>query len=1100
MASTSLTGIFAPGSPPLNESLRTLVLDPKRTIAPGETIRVEFTFSNLGGAPATGVRVRFSQPQGVTHVESADIVDGTPLTDGERFVDATGAATGDLEPNSQRRVSCSYRVNDAIEAGTELAFQAALVTDQTPLVGSNIERITVRSRPELRGSGTLVTIAAPPEPKPGDVVTVRAVVANTGASSAHGVVVTMPAPENTSYVSHSARIDGRLVAGIAGEAFDYGNAVVASERLGAGQSVTIEYQATIDSPLPDATRIKAIGSVASRESGEFPLVSSEIVVASPVDFASDETAFEVLAEDVVAPGTRVPMVVHVVNAGTGIADGVNVSFSLPRGLVYSPGSAHVDGQPVSDALRQSNDEAGALNFALGTLGAGRVAELGLDAVVAVPQSGDTALPVEATLRWKGGSRSFSRRLSVRVAPRFNRARNYVEADRGVAQARDDVQFRVHVYNDGTAAEHDAVLRLIPGAYLQNLRVAERDGETMPYGEPMALGVVEPHDERIFTVTATVGSRVPDRSNVTLGVVLDHAEGTLDAGTATILVRSHPQLDASSVVWERATNEPLHPNRTAEIVVRFRNVGTDVLRDARLALTLPPELAIDRAVDARRDRDGLYFGDVAAETAHEARFTVRLLRAVARNEAVVVTGWLHGRGVNPVQLADLDIVTHAQPEFAANAQIVAAPPENVNAAERVHYEIRLRNDGDGPAERLTVRVVPTNLAVYVPGSTSINDHTLPDETGASQLWSSRGLVLADVNPGIDLRIRWEMVVMSPLAAGTPLDTRAVLEWGEGQTFAVVAPTLRVQAQPSMSETTSGAAFSVARLLPEETQAASFVQSSIAPPALESPPEPEPEREAVADRDVMPPAIADVIARSGPVLEAPRAAVPHEEEAAAPTPALYLDLTTDRLTNTIRMIERSEAGGLIQHLFAMRMLLPESAVGAQPQVGAAFATASRALRSPLERFFVRLKMPRLTITAKDIEDRESRDAIRAIVEALREAPPVESWTAPRDAVRLAGPIDVELVRTVVADLESAPLGAAVPWLVNAHLLGSTIEHDGASSDSLGSYRGELIKVFTVLSELPIDEFHRVLTSSVNRTLDESLANVLDALRGAAHLAVE
>ena len=75
MASTSLTGIFAPGSPALVESLRTLVLEPSRVVAPGETIRVHFSFSNLGGAPATGVRIRFAHPQGVEHLAAGDTVD-----------------------------------------------------------------------------------------------------------------------------------------------------------------------------------------------------------------------------------------------------------------------------------------------------------------------------------------------------------------------------------------------------------------------------------------------------------------------------------------------------------------------------------------------------------------------------------------------------------------------------------------------------------------------------------------------------------------------------------------------------------------------------------------------------------------------------------------------------------------------------------------------------------------------------------------------------------------------------------------------------------------------------------------------------------------
>ncbi len=61
------------------ETLRTLVVAPRRAVSPGEIVRVEFAFSNLGGAPATGVRVRFANPSGVTYVEGGDTVDEAPL-------------------------------------------------------------------------------------------------------------------------------------------------------------------------------------------------------------------------------------------------------------------------------------------------------------------------------------------------------------------------------------------------------------------------------------------------------------------------------------------------------------------------------------------------------------------------------------------------------------------------------------------------------------------------------------------------------------------------------------------------------------------------------------------------------------------------------------------------------------------------------------------------------------------------------------------------------------------------------------------------------------------------------------------------------------
>ncbi|HVA28636.1 MAG TPA: hypothetical protein VNF68_10670, partial [Candidatus Baltobacteraceae bacterium] len=1048
-----------------------------RTVAPGDEIQVAFSFSNLGGAAASGVRVRFAHPQGVEHVAGGDLVDESALGEGESFINSNGGAVGTLEPNSQRHITTTFRVNDTIEDGTELTFQAALVTDQTQLIASNIVRVGVRSRPELRNVATLVTISSPAQPKPGDVISVRATVRNAGSSSAHDVIVAMPTPENTTYVARSARIDGRVVGDVEGDPFDFNASMLVSERLAPGQSVLIEFQATIDSPLIDGTRIRANGTVGSRETSEFTIASAEIVVRSPVDFDGEETALTVLSDDAVSPGMRVPMVLRALNVGTGIAERVQVGFQLPPGLIYAPGSAHVDGQPVSD------DAIPELVFSLGSLPAGKMIEAGIAATVAVPVPGANALPIDASLRWKTGERAFSRRLAVRVASRFSRARNFVEVDRGVVQAREEISFTVHVFNDGTAPESNVRLRLIPGLHLTQIRIGEGEGEGMPYEQALSLGVVQPHDERVFTVRARIASKVADRSIATLGVVLEHETDAIDLGTASVVVRSRPAIE--NVVWELSSNEPLRPNHNVDLIVRVHNGGSDVLRDARLSMTLPPELIVERAIDARRDREGLTFADVPAETTHEARVTLRLVRAVSANRTLELDGWLHGKGISPVQFAPLGIPTFAQAQFAKSAQVLAIPSERVNAGEKLYYEIRIRNEGDGPADRLTVRVVPTNLAVYVPSTTSLNTMTVADDAGTSQLWSARGLVLADVNPNVELRIRWEMMVMAPLAAGTPLDTRAILEWGEGTTCAVAAPTVRVQAQPSLAESTAGTPISIARIFPVDE------------PVVHAPPlpEPEPAKPAVVAPELPPRAIAEIVAEHAEALPAPSASVSEMD-----SPVLYVDFTPERLANTIRMLERSDsAGGLVQHLFALRLLFPEHAVGA-PELTEAFAAASRALRAPLEKLFVRLRMPRLQITGKDIEDRESRDAFHTLLDLLANAPGGVPQPGPAGTTRIAGAIELDVVQALVPELDGVPLGAVTPWLINAQLLGTTLYHDGERSEELEHYRTELLTVLTVLSELPIDEFHRVVTTSVNRTLDDLLANVLNALRGAARIAIE
>ena len=500
----------------------------------------------------------------------------------------------------------------------------------------------------------------------------------------------------------------------------------------------------------------------------------------------------------------------------------------------------------------------------------------------------------------------------------------------------------------------------------------------------------------------------------------------------------------------------------------------------------------------------------------------MLRPILGDRTIALEGWLQGKGISPVQLAPLEIPTFSEPQFAQSAQLIAAPSAFVNAGERVFYEVRLRNDGDGPANRLLIRVVPTNLAVYVPSSTTLNGMAVADDGGVSQLWSQRGLALTDVNPGVELRIRFEMSVMAPLAAGTTLETRAVLEWGAGQTIAIAAPALKVQAQPTLGESTIGTPISIAQAFPAP------------PPAYEPPPLPEPDREyrpapsapvpsaaapeavdvlAVDMTPIGPPvepagepvprAIVDVIAANADALvqeteiaaEAP--AAPLE---VVPGPLLYVDLSTERLDTTLRMLDRADAGGLVQHLFALRLLLPEAAAGASPALQTAFATANRAMRVPVDRFFVRLRMPRLAVTAKDLEDRDSRFALRSLVDELLLAPVQSLPDVRTGVVRLSGAVDVDLLHALSSELETAPLGAVTPWVINAHLLGTTISYDGTSNDVLGRYRSEVLKVLTVLSELPIDEFHRVLTTSVNRSLDESLGGVLEALRGVAHLAVE
>ncbi len=132
------------------EGLRTLVVSPDRELEPGMTVRATFTFRNQGGAPATGVRVRFNLPDGLVYLVGTGQLDSASLDDEQGnspLLSRSGAHIGDIDSGEERRIEISYSVAGAIENGTMIELQAAVASFEVPPVGSNIVRLIARSKP-----------------------------------------------------------------------------------------------------------------------------------------------------------------------------------------------------------------------------------------------------------------------------------------------------------------------------------------------------------------------------------------------------------------------------------------------------------------------------------------------------------------------------------------------------------------------------------------------------------------------------------------------------------------------------------------------------------------------------------------------------------------------------------------------------------------------------------------------------------------------------------------------------------------------------------------------------------------------------------------
>jgi len=855
----TLTEAFAPGAPSLPEGLRTLVVSPDRSVEPGTTVRATFAFYNFGGAAATGLRVRFNLPEGLRYVPGSARVDDRPLDDarGETSLLApNGADVGEVPPGVERRIGIAYVVAPTIENGAVLEVQAALASNETEVIGSNVVRLTAVSAPQLENPETVAALEAVRVAEPGEEVVAAARVRNSGHATAHDVVVVLPVPDRTSYVEGSARIDGREAAidERGGDPFGFGNATIASPALAAGATLVVEYRARIDSPLDDNTRIVLGGAVASAETAEFELHRAELTVRSASRFDTEATRLVVDAPNEVEPGRRVRVGVIAENAGTCAAEAVSVRLTLPEGLRYAPGSRAVDGRSVSES-----EPPGA--FVFPRIDAGGRVEAAIDAYVVSPAVDGTPLPIAGSLRWSTGSRAFERTLTVRSSPRFLEARNVLALD-GPAQVSpgSEVRATIRIANDGTAQATGVRIAIEADAALQSLRYADGGGEARVQPAGIDVGTLAPGASRSFTLTGTVASPIPDRSAIRLRARLENDQTPSAAlGQLELTVRSRPRFAPTSSTIAYPAGDPLRPSGHGDVQVAVVNEGTDVARDTRLQLEVTSDARLEAVDGATRVGTTLLFGDVPPGGRAEATIRLRLARLVARGTVITVNGRLEAVGLLPLALAPVTIPTIAEPRFDEGATLRTQPAETVDAGEPLFVRLAARNTGDGAASRLVVRAaLPTHTA-YLPGSTLVNDVPLLDVDGGSVLWSKSGLVLEDVDPGVEVLVRYGTIVNTPLTAGTLVDSHADLTWDGGASVAISSPSVRVRSTPAFAVRASGLPFSVAGVAPrtadvlhdiaEQRRAA---QVQLPPPPVALPPASVAEPQAAAPAAPPPPA--------------------------------------------------------------------------------------------------------------------------------------------------------------------------------------------------------------------------------------------------------
>ena len=1031
------------------------------------TVRATFTFRNQGGAAATGVRVKFNLPEGLVYLVGTGQLDGTALDDEQGntpLLARAGADIGDVAAGQERRIDIAYSVAGAIENGSTVELQAAVAAFELPPAGSNIVRLVARSRPALENALTNIAIESrTPEPRPGSEATVAIRIHNAGESSAHDVVVVAPVPENAAYIPNSLRLNGREYERELLAPFDRVYAPVIMQTLPASATVTLQYRIRIDDPLADGTAIVARAQIASQETAAFAVEPAALTVRAKPDFESDRTTFEIEPSKDVAPGSHVLVRLRAYNAGTTAAHGVSVALTFPEGLIPVRGATRVDGAPLRERKKDTAP------FDLGTIPARGSAEFVTEATLASPLP-VPVLSVGAVLRWdasgEAGTREFEESIGVAARPYLNTRRNAMErSGSAVVRPSDEVEATITIVNDGSAPANDAVLHLAADPGLDDLRAFDKSTRLPVENTCVELGAIEPYGVRRVTVRARVRTPYPDRSDLRLGASLHTQElGETSIGEVTWRTDSHPAFSAQSSTLTLVQDDVFRPNQLVDVYVRLRNEGTDLAQNVRLRLYISPEARLETVEGATRERSTLLFGEIAPGASAEARLGVRLLRSLAKAHPVTIESVLSADAMLPVQLSGATIVTAAEPNFSIGT-LRSQPDELVDAGEEIEFVLHVRNSGDGPARRVRVSVPVLDSLIYVPNSTAVNDLPVRDVGAQSPLSGERGLIMTDVDPGIEATIRWREVVHNGLSSGEAIVRKAIVAYDGDRTDEIAAAELKVRCAPAFANTISGLPFGIDGMLgPSFGGSHQRALPGADDRFVELPPAMPVTRGEIASSAVL--SLAPSSNGNGHAHE------PNETGwASEPNVPVVVAFDRDRLDRALRFLGEARFGGLVSHLFAIRAFFPD-ALGANDQ--SRLREVRESLREILDRLFIKLRLPSYVIAQRDLESAASRAALEALLAGLEPSPESPEMAG---SIVLRGSFDVRELHALAERLADMPLATALPWAVLARFI-------PADGDALAHYRGMLVASLDDLAGVDETAFIDALQRRPYPVLDAAL----------------
>jgi len=987
------------------DSLFELSSDRRTAIACGETVPVSFRIANLGNATAKSATATFDLPAELSLVEGSGLLDDVAVALAGGVV-----RLPPLEPLDERVVRVQVRAAAAIDDGTELVMRASYADEHGTDGISPALAFVACGSDQLNTRATRLKLQNAPNDR--NALEFTVFIKNAGTSRADDVEIEFPLPSGLRFVEESLSAQGGDLA-----PFDPNRLHARFETIAAQTTATVKGRIAIVAPF--ASEAIAIDDVKVRGKTSAPFVLKRIAInALPaVDFSGSELA---ALDRPVAPGERIRFAFVAYNAGRSPARNVRVTASLPEGLAYSAATRTSDGSPLADRPDDG------VTFALDAIAAGERVEFAFDATVLAPGDDGADLTTTVTLDWDGGeARTYEHALTIEAKPRISRSRSrFVALDAPIAEADSIVRFAATLANDGSTLMPSTQLRFALDAF-DDLRLASgTPGTLRPVYDPAQktvhfwydAGTLDPHAPLDIVVEAHVPATIADRSEARVTAFARAASvAEIEIGSAATIVRSLAVLLPATTTMRAASDAPVRLHQTFEVRVHITNEGTDVLRDVVASLAPLASIVLERVTGAVRNGTTLSFADVPPGASTEAAIVARLIEPQRSGTALELTGFVTARGCDAVPIATA-IPVFAQPALAEPTLALRALPGNV-----VEAEIVVENIGDGIADAVTLMAHAGAGFEPIPGSTRADGALVSDTADRSRLYGPYGLTIADVTPGIPVRIRWNVELDAARDPDVPLALSVDIRAGEAGSMSVVSrPFVRALAVPAETP-----------LILEEPLAVPTAEAYAATPST---------------------ALSNGASYATP--EEP----PHE-----PSRPAYLSVRftlnaerRGRVARTLDVLDTHVQGALIKHALVPRLLWPDGIdAGAsgeeRDQVDALLSAARESVRASTTTTLLKLEVPGAVANvalAESLDEPHMRSALAELIDLLAglSGSIDEPEWGPND---LHATIALDTVDGLARRLDAASPGSPISSAVIAYFMSTQCEAMSGLAAALDAY---------------------------------------------------